>query len=144
MIPWQYIFRDDTIPPAKSMMNKKQVRIYFTDFWKGFNVHDNFFYNLFSKRFDISIDPVNPELHIYSYTGYNFLKYPSAVRLFYTGENKRPNFMKADFSLSFNYSDFNKRNLRLPLYVLYGGAEILLRRKTRTTSCKKKPASVIW
>lgn len=111
------------------MQDKKTLRIYFTDFWRHFDIHDNFFYTLLSTRFYVIIDPINPQLLIYSYTGYEFLKYKSAVRLFFTGENKRPNFTEADFALSFDYPDYDKRNLRLPLYVLYKEEELLLKPK---------------
>ncbi len=111
------------------MQDKKKLRIYFTDFWRKFDINDNFFYSLLSSRFDVIIDPINPQLLIYSYTGYEFLKYKSSVRLFFTGENKRPNFTEADFSLSFDFSDYGNKNLRLPLYVLYGEEELLLKRK---------------
>lgn len=111
------------------MKDKKTLKIYFTDFWRHFDIHDNFFYKLLSRRFHVIIDPINPQLLIYSFTGYEFLKYNSAVRLFFTGENKRPNFTEADFSLSFDYADYDNRNRRLPLYVLYGDEELLLKPK---------------
>jgi hypothetical protein len=39
--------------------------------------------------------------------------------VFYTGENQRPNYNNCDFSLSFDFDNYDNRNFRLPLWILY-------------------------
>jgi hypothetical protein len=108
------------------------LRIYFADFWKSFDMQDNYFWNVLSKRYQLVLDPIHPEILIYSYLGYKdirkrtFHKY-RCIRIFYTGENIRPDFDDCDFALSFDYSD-DERNLRLPLYVLYDDHPQLIHR----------------
>jgi alpha(1,3/1,4) fucosyltransferase len=37
-------------------------------------------------------------------------------KIFYTGENVRPNFRECDFAISFDWDDYGGKNLRLPLF----------------------------
>lgn len=46
------------------------------------------------------------------------LKYPNAVRIFYTGENISPDFNVCDYSISFDRLNFGDRHFRLPLYMI--------------------------
>lgn len=96
---------------------KKKVKINFTDFWNGFNKEDNFFWNIFSKKYDLELSD-NPDILFYSYFGNEYRRY-NCVRVIYLGENRRPNFKECDFSFSFDITPENPRNYRLPLYVLY-------------------------
>jgi len=122
------------------------LRIFFVDFWKSFDPKNNFFWNLLSKHYQLVLDEKNPEILFYSYAGLkdpskkHFHKY-NCIRIFYTGENIRPNFMECDYSLSYDYLD-DKRNLRLPIYVLYNDFEELVKRpmkpdllQTKTKFC---------
>ena len=36
-------------------MEKKKIKINFSDFWGGFNRTDNYFYNLLKEKFDVEI-----------------------------------------------------------------------------------------
>jgi alpha(1,3/1,4) fucosyltransferase len=109
------------------------LRIYFADFWKSFDMQDNYFWNLLSERYQLVLDPENPEILFYSYLGLKdvrkktFHRY-KCIRIFYTGENIRPDFNECDFALSFDHSK-DDRNLRLPLYVLYNDYPLLLNRQ---------------
>lgn len=111
----------------------EQLRIFFVDFWESFDNKDNFFWNTLSRHYDLTLDEKNPEILFYSFAGLNdisqkhFHKF-DCIRIFYTGENIRPNFNECDFSLSYEYMD-DKRNLRLPIYVLYNDQDKLLHRK---------------
>ena len=49
-------------------------------------------------------------------SGTEFLKY-NCPRIFYTGENIRPNFKFCDFAFTFDYND-DKRHFRWPLFKL--------------------------
>ena len=108
-------------------MKRKKIKIFFTDFWsKSFDPENNFFTNILKQRFNIEIDPEKPDILVFSLYGKNFLKYNS-LRVLFIGENIRPNFLYADFSISFDYNTYNGRNIRLPLYVLYGEKEMLIK-----------------
>ncbi len=104
-------------------MNKKKLRIYFTDFWPNFNNNDNYFYNLLSKRYEIDLDQNNPEIlfHSVDYSGQeNHKQYNNGItkKIFFTGENIMPNFEETDYSFSFN-PDLGDKNYRLPLWVIF-------------------------
>jgi hypothetical protein len=94
----------------------KILKINFTDFWADFDKTNNYFFNLLSQKYSIVIDD-NPELLFYSCFGNEYLKY-KCKRIFYTGENIRPNFLTCDFAFSFDYTT-NSNHFRLPLYSLY-------------------------
>lgn len=92
----------------------------FTDFWFPLtmeNIQSFFLYKLLEKNYDIEIDDKSPDAVIYSCFGFEHLKY-DCTRIYYTGENKRPNFNRCDYAFSFDYP-VNERNFRLPLYRLY-------------------------
>ena len=44
----------------------KTVKIYFVDFWDGFDPNNNFFTRLLSVKYDLVIDPVSPDYVFYS------------------------------------------------------------------------------
>lgn len=96
---------------------KKKVKVNFTDFWNGFNKEDNFFWNIFSKKYELELSD-NPDILFYSYFGNEYRRY-NCIRVIFLGENRRPNFKECDFSFSFDITPGNTRNYRLPLYVLY-------------------------
>lgn len=106
---------------------KKRLKIYFTDFWDTFKLEDNYFLNLIKNEYDIEIDPVNPDFLFYSNFGINHFKY-KCVRIYFTGENVRPDFNECDWAFSFDYSD-DERNFRFPLYGLFADMNELTRPK---------------
>ena len=92
----------------------------FTDFWFPLtleNIRSFFLYQLLEKHYDIEIDDKTPDAVIYSCFGFEHLKY-TCIRIYYTGENKRPNFNRCDYAFSFDYP-ITKRNFRLPVYRVY-------------------------
>jgi len=99
---------------------KPKIKLLFTDFWFELtieNVKTSFIYRMIEKAYDIEITTVNPDAVIYSCFGFEHLKY-NCPRIYYTGENKRPNFNVCDYAFSFDYP-VNERNYRLPVYRLY-------------------------
>ncbi|MCM8570509.1 glycosyltransferase family 10 [Gramella jeungdoensis] len=98
----------------------KKIRIWFSDFYPGFNPKENPFIKLLSKKFEIIFDDQNPDFLIYSCYGLDFLKY-DCVRIFYTGENLRPDFNLCDYAIGFDYLDFGDRYLRFPNFALFEG-----------------------
>lgn len=95
----------------------KDIRIEFVDFWPDLMKTNNYFYNLLSEYYNIIIDGVNPDLVFYSCFGYDHLKY-NCKRIFFTGENKKPDYLACDFAFSFNFNE-KKNHFRLPLYLFY-------------------------
>lgn len=96
--------------------NKPVLKIQFTDFWPGFDSLDNYFYKTLSTKYKLQICD-KPDILIYSCFGNKFKEF-NCLRIFYTGENIRPDFSECNFAIGFDYID-NDRYLRLPLYILY-------------------------
>ena len=80
---------------------KRVIKINFTDFWEGFRKKDNFFYNLLSSRYAVEISDT-PDFLFYSCYGRKFLNY-KCTRIFYASENMRPDFLRCDYAISFDY-----------------------------------------
>lgn len=114
---------------SKLEIMSTQIRICLSDFWLGFDYNDNYFFQILSKKFNVVIDFNNPDFVIYSTYGTNFLKYKNAVRILYTPENVRPSYFECDYSIGFDYQTYGSKNLRYPLYVLYGFIPQLLEKK---------------
>jgi len=101
------------------------IKVAFTDFWhknSSADIFANPLYQLLSRYFDLELSK-HPDFLIYSCFGKQFLKY-DCTRIFFTGENIRPNFKECDFAFSFDFP-VTTRNYRLPLYHLYGHTELL-------------------
>ncbi len=107
---------------------RQKIKINFEDFWHHNSFatiqKENPIFKLLSARFDLELSK-EPDFLIYSCFGKNFLKY-NCVRIFYTGENIRPNLNECDYAFSFDYP-ITERNYRLPLYILYDGYKELKR-----------------
>lgn len=118
------------------MLMKRKIKIAFSDFWSNFNPKENFFLDLLRESFDIELSE-KPDLLIFSSFGYEWTKY-NCTKVFYTGENVRPNFSHCDYSISFDYEDYDKKNIRFPLYNLYGDIENLTEEKKPEEIYEKK------
>lgn len=106
------------------MLSKPILKIYFADFWSNFEPLNNPLYHALSLKYDIVITENNPDLLFYSVFGCHHNDF-NCKRIFYTGENVRPNFKNCDFAFSFDYLDDN-RNYRLPLYPFFDDVNKLL------------------
>lgn len=99
-------------------MNK--LKLGFTD---TFGAIENFFTKILSERFDIVRDDANPDYLIFGDAnfGNNNVTYDNknCIKIFYTGENARPWDYRCHFSISFDHHEFDGKNYRLPLYVIY-------------------------
>lgn len=100
------------------MTGKPVLKLAFSDMWSNFDPQKNFFVELLSGRFQVELTD-KPDFLIYSCSafGRRHLDY-DCVRIFYTGENERPDYLSCDFAFTFDFSD-DPRHYRLPLYVLY-------------------------
>jgi hypothetical protein len=99
-------------------MTKPKLRLGFTDYYKTL---DDFFMSVLSESFDIERDDINPDYLIFcdETFGQNNLNYDpnKVVKIFFTGENRRPYNYKAHHAISFDHLD-GHQFYRLPLYVL--------------------------
>jgi hypothetical protein len=96
---------------------KKTIKLDFVDFWPRFKKNNNYFFNLLGTKYNIEISS-EPDFVIYSVFGQNYKKY-KCTRIFYTGENIRPNFNRCDYAFTFDHMENNPRHYRLPLYGIY-------------------------
>ena len=115
----------------------KDLKINFVDFWSTYIKTDNYFYNLLKQHYNLIIDE-NPDILFYSSFGKEYLNY-TCTRIFYTGENRRPDFMACDFAFTFDFIT-SKKHFRLPLYSLfidyYHMLPKLMHNKTRDEATK--------
>ena len=96
---------------------KQKIKIKFVDFWTDMNkAEGNYFYELLSRKFDIELSD-DPEILFYANYSNEYLNY-DCVRVFFSGENHRPDFTACDYAITFDYSS-NPRHLRFPLWALY-------------------------
>lgn len=94
------------------------MRLWFADFWADFNPKNNFFahtLDLFGIQYKLT--KFWPDVLIYSVFGDQHKKF-RCRKLFYTGENVKPDFNACDFAISFDPTD-DPRNLRLPVYIYH-------------------------
>lgn len=92
------------------------IKIQFCDFWPEFDNHDNYFTKLLSEKYHVQISE-KPDILFYSCFGSNHFKY-NCIRIFYTGENVRPDFTGCDYAMTFDHIDHH-RHFRVPYYSFY-------------------------
>lgn len=99
-------------------MNKPTIKVGFTDY---FNPFDEFITDILSHDFEIVRNDNDPDYLFFcdENFGQNNLNYDSnrMVKIFYTGENRRPYNYKAHYAVSFDHIDL-PQFFRLPLYSL--------------------------
>lgn len=97
------------------------MKICFSDFWSPFDPNNNFFIHILRETFE-DIEVVNPEdadVMFFSVFGTENTLYKECKKIFFTGENIRPNLNKCDYSFTFDFDDYGGRNFRLPLWYFY-------------------------
>ena len=107
----------------------KALKVKFVDFWPDFNPGENYFLSKLKKisKSEVSLS-CTPEILFYSCFGKEYKRY-NCIKVFFTGENRLPNYKDCDFSISFDMNSYSGRNLRWPLFLLYGEIEPLLAMK---------------
>jgi hypothetical protein len=97
------------------------MNISFLDFWNDFSQENNFITHLIrSIKFDIKVvEPSKADIIIFSCFGSENKKYNHCKKIFYTGENIRPNLSDCDYSITFDLDDYGGRNIRIPLWYFY-------------------------
>jgi GT2 family glycosyltransferase len=107
--------------PARSDAPRRRLKVWFTDFWHDATeegLGENGLYGLLRTHYDVALDPKSPDFLIYSCFGSEHQRY-DCIRIFYSGENLRPDLENADYAITFDRLD-DPRHLRLPLYRMYG------------------------
>lgn len=99
------------------------IKIKFVDFWPTFNPVNNYFIKLLKRRFIVELSD-EPDILIYSVFGWKHKKF-DCFKIFWTGENIRPNFKQCDFAFTFDHLNRDD-HYRLPLYALYMDSPDLL------------------
>jgi hypothetical protein len=98
------------------------LKISFCDFWLDFQPSNNFFKDLFEDIYGniTVVDPGGADILFFGPYGQEHRRFnkDNIIKIFYTGENERPNFDDCTYSLSFDFEDHNSRNIRLPLWFL--------------------------
>jgi hypothetical protein len=115
------------------------MKIAFTDFWLDFEPENNFFTDLFRDIYGnvIISNPEESDILFFGPYGQQHQRYKKEkqVKIFYTGENERPNFDNCNYSFTFDFDDYDGKNIRLPLWFLqldwynkkgYGNPEFIL------------------
>ena len=97
---------------------RPRLKIAFFDFWPEFDPSTNFFVDILSSRFDVSVVDNDSDLAIVSVFGTRHREARTARGLFFTGENVRPPLDGVHMSVSFDRID-DPRHYRLPLYVMH-------------------------
>jgi hypothetical protein len=100
------------------------LKIGFSDFWPGFDEADNYLTEMLLRQFSLLIS-AKPDYLIFSNFGTRH-KHFKCKKIFFTGENIRPNFNECDFAFTFDHLD-DPRHYRLPLYGWWDDAETLLK-----------------
>jgi hypothetical protein len=110
-------------PKLHPQIMKPKLNIKFADFWTSFNKEDNFFTQLLSEKYNVQISE-NPDILFYAHAGTTHKNY-KCHKIYFTGENLRPDFNECDYAFTFDYISDNPRHFRLPLYALYANPEEL-------------------
>lgn len=114
----------------------RDLKVEFVDFWPGFRKDNNYFFHLLDQKYNVILDGEDPDLLFFS-VDYakakereRFKNHP-CKKIFYSGENVRPNFGpqesleypmysigKCDLAFTFDFSA-DPRHYRLPLWALH-------------------------
>jgi hypothetical protein len=100
------------------------MRVEFRDFWGGFEPRNNVFSNLFGQMGNIEVVDSGGDVCVFSCFGASHRTF-RGCKVFVTGENRRPNFIDADFCIGFDHV-VDDRYLRYPLWAWYGWTNQLL------------------
>lgn len=109
------------------MSNRLNIRLAFCGFPGPFNPTQ--IRRFLEQRFDLTIDQERPDYVIHSVFSDEFLHYRNAVRIFFTGENVRPDFNLCDYAFGYDWLEFGDRYMRCPNYALYDQFKDICRRQ---------------
>lgn len=96
-------------------MSSRKIKIKFSGFYQSFDENNNFIRDSISRFGDVELSD-KPDYIFYSVFSNEYLMYPNAIRIFFTGENIAPNFQLCDYAIGFERLSFGDRYLRFPFY----------------------------
>jgi len=105
---------------------KKEIKVWFTDFWgyedQQFNSLNNYFVNLLSFfNVNFCLDESNPDILFYSCFGSEHKKYQAVKKIYVLGENSGPRFRDPTYEncdLTLSHIEHDK-NVLFPLWLIY-------------------------
>jgi len=96
----------------------KKIKIKICDYDPSVDVSfGKFFLKYLQGHFDVELSD-DPDYVFFYERSEEYLKYPKAIRIFFTGENVHPDWNICDYAISFDRIDFGDRHFRLPLYMV--------------------------
>lgn len=120
---------------SKHKRGKPKIKVAFCDFWPTFDPKNNYFMSLLEPEYDMELSD-DPDFVIYSSFGRRHIQY-GCTRIFYTGENERPDFSACDYAFTFDHSN-DPRHYRLPLYALYCRPEQLIKGEVDVDAIRRR------
>lgn len=119
------------------------LRLGFTD---TFGAIENYFTTLLSERYTIVRDDKDPDYLIFGDRNFGeknrWYDPARCIKIFYTGENERPHNYKCHFSISFDHDEYDGKNYRLPLWVIYD-FDNHARNTSNTSNIDRQPYDLI-
>lgn len=116
------------------------IKINFGYFWKGFDINDNYFTRLLSKRYKVIISD-NPDFYLFTHSYYtgkrDYLNY-NCHRIFFGWENIRADWNICDYVFDSDFNNENTRHKRFPMWVSYGLEQLCKSKNISTFEQKKK------
>lgn len=103
---------------------KRRIRFGFSDMWGGHHPDRCAILRLLRTRFDIQLCS-RPDFLLYSVFGGEFSRH-RGIRIFFAGENERPNWDECDFAFTFDHTD-HPDHFRWPLFGIYGDCRRLVK-----------------
>ena len=107
----------------------KKIKIKICDFDPNVEISfGRFFLKRLEKFYEVELSE-DPDYVFFYERSRDHLRFPEAIRIFYTGENVSPDFNMTDYSIGFDRLEFGDRHFRLPLYMvatLYDKKDIAL------------------
>lgn len=94
---------------------KKEIRLWFADFWGLFNYHSNIFVYILEENYTVIVTSENPDIIITG--GRKQHQYPNAIHVYYSAESHF-DIGDNDFALTSYYVN-DARFFRVPLCLLY-------------------------
>lgn len=113
------------------------IRLAFTDFPGPFN--PDRIKALLARRHEVEVVDRAPDYVIHSVFGHDYLRHDGAVRIFFTGENVRPDFNLTDYAFTYDWLEFGDRHFRAPNFILYDQwRDIVARGRSRLADLSAK------
>lgn len=91
------------------MVDRKKITVNFCDFCANFDASR--FLSPLKKRYEIEFSD-EPQFLFYSCFGNKYKKFNNCIKIFYSGENVRPDFNECDYAIGFDYIKFEDRYFR--------------------------------